>query len=111
MPNHEKYDTICRVPVKESGQRLIEKAISAMKDINETTQDTNDGIESPVATYGQTTQTIEFSIVARVLGVILFVALVLLGTYLAKFAGQILLGYIVGFAGFGLLRVLWHVKR
>ena len=45
MPNHEKYDTICRVPVKESGQRLIEKAISAMKDINETTKDTNDGMK------------------------------------------------------------------
>ena len=48
---------------------------------------------------------------ARVLGVVLFIVLILLGTYLAKIAGHILLGYIVGFAGLGLLRVLWHIRR
>ena len=54
---------------------------------------------------------VEYSIGARVLGVVFFIVLILLGTYLAKIAGQVLLGYIVGFAGFGVLRVLWHVKR
>jgi hypothetical protein len=56
-------------------------------------------------------QKIEYSIGARVLGVVLFIALILLGTYLAKIAGHILLGYIAGFAGLGLLRVLWHIRR
>ena len=59
----------------------------------------------------QAPKVVEYSIGARVLGVVFFIALILLGTYLAKIAGQILLGYIVGFAGFGLLRVLWHVRR
>ena len=59
----------------------------------------------------QAPKVVEYSIGARVLGVVFFIVLVLLGTYLAKIAGQILLGYIVGFAAFGLLRVLWHVRR
>ena len=59
----------------------------------------------------QAPKVVEYSIGARVLGVVFFIALILLGTYLANFAGQILLGYIVGFAGLGLLRVLWHVRR
>ena len=98
------------IRIEKKGESKVTEAEKFFEHGDKAVQDANDGIESPVATYGQT-QTIEFSIVARVLGVILFVALVLLGTYLANFAGQILLGYIVGFAGFGLLRVLWHVKR
>ncbi|MBR4354231.1 MAG: hypothetical protein IKP97_02910 [Kiritimatiellae bacterium] len=59
----------------------------------------------------QAGQKVEYSVGARVLGVVLFIALILLGTYLAKIAGHILLGYIAGFAGLGLLRVLWRVRR
>lgn len=99
------------IRIEKKGETKVTEAEKFFEHGDETVQDANYGIKSPVSTHGQTTQTIEFSIVARVLGVILFVALILLGTYLAKFAGQILLGYIVGFAGFGLLRVLWHVKR
>ena len=68
-----------------------------------------DAAPQPVDT--RAAQKVEYSVGARVLGVILFIALILLGTYLAKIAGHILLGYIVGFAGLGLLRVLWHVRR
>ena len=53
----------------------------------------------------------KFSTGARILGVILFVLLVLLGTWLAKIEGHVLLGYIAGFAGFGLIRILWYVRK
>lgn len=53
----------------------------------------------------------QFSLGARVLGIVLFIVLILLGTYFAKSAGHILLGYIVGFAAFGVLRVLWRVRK
>lgn len=56
-------------------------------------------------------EVVQFSMGARVLGVILFIMLILLGTYLAKTAGHLLLGYIVGLAAFGVLRVLWRVKK
>lgn len=52
----------------------------------------------------------QFSTGARVLGVTLFIVLILLGTYLAKMAGHLLLGYIVGVAAFGILRVLWRIR-
>ena len=48
---------------------------------------------------------------ARILGVILFVLMILLGTYLARMSGHVLLGYIVGAAGFGLLGILWRIRR
>jgi len=57
------------------------------------------------------TEASQFSMGARVLGIVLFIALILLGTYLAKIAGHILLGYIVGAAAFGVLRVLWRVGK
>lgn len=68
-----------------------------------------DAAPQPVDT--RAAQKVEYSVGARVLGVVLFIALILLGTYLAKIAGYVLPGYIVGFAGLGLLRVLWHVRR
>ncbi len=66
---------------------------------------------APQTVEAQVEQNVEYSVGARVLGVVLFIVLILLGTYLAKIAGHVLLGYIVGFAGLGLLRVLWRVKR
>lgn len=59
----------------------------------------------------QPTEASQFSMGARVLGIVLFIVLILLGTYLAKIAGHILLGYIVGAAAFGVLRVLWRVGK
>ena len=70
-----------------------------------------DEVESPTPAKKQPTQAIEYSIAARFIGVILFVCLILLGTYLARISGHALLGCIAGAAGFGLLRVLWHVRR
>ena len=54
---------------------------------------------------------IEFSMAARIFGVILFVLMMFLGTYLARISGHVLLGYIAGAAGFGLLGALWRVRR
>ena len=59
----------------------------------------------------QVEQKVEYSVGARVLGIVIFILLILLGTYLAKIAGHILLGYIAGFAGLGLLRVLWRIRK
>ena len=70
-----------------------------------------DGDAAPRNVDSRVAQKVEYSVGARVLGVVLFIALILLGTYLAKIAGYVLPGYIVGFAGLGLLRVLWHVRR
>lgn len=69
------------------------------------------GNAAPCNGAARVEQKVEYSVGARVLGVVLFIVLILLGTYLAKIAGHILLGYIVGFAGLGLLRVLWHIRR
>lgn len=69
------------------------------------------GNAAPCNGAARVEQKVEYSVGARVLGVVLFIVLILLGTYLAKIAGHILLGYIIGFAGLGLLRVLWHIRR
>jgi len=69
------------------------------------------GYVAPQAADVQVEQKIKYSVGARVLGVVLFIALTLLGTHLAKNAGYILFGYIFVFAGFGILRALWYVRR
>ena len=43
----------------------------------------------------------------RVIGVVAFIALILLGTYLARMTDQVLAGYIVGAAAFAVLGALW----
>lgn len=47
----------------------------------------------------------------RVIGVVAFIALILLGTYLARMTDQVLAGYIVGAAAFAVLGALWKVKK
>ena len=43
----------------------------------------------------------------RVVGIVAFVVLILLGTYLARMTDQVLAGYIVGAAAFAVLGALW----
>lgn len=52
-----------------------------------------------------------YSISARVFGVIVFIALILVGTYLARMTDHALAGYIVGAAAFAVLGALWKVKK
>ena len=64
-----------------------------------------------VATGGTAVESQQFSMGMRILGVVLFIVLILLGTYLAKIAGHILFGFIVGAGAFSILRVLWWVRK
>ena len=60
---------------------------------------------------GENGRDVEYSIPARIFGVVLFVVLILAGTYLARLAHKELLGLIVGAAGFGVLRIFWHMRK
>ena len=53
----------------------------------------------------------ENSVPYRVVGVVVFIALILLGTYLARMTDQVLAGYIVGAAAFAVLGAVWKVKK
>lgn len=51
------------------------------------------------------------TVVYRAFGVVAFVALIMLGTYLARLTDHLLAGYIVGAAAFAVLGALWKSKK
>ena len=95
------------IRIEKKGVPKVTEAEKFFEHGDKAVQEANDG----TAVEPRLPQRMEFSMGARILGVILFVLMMLLGTYLARMSEHVLLGYIVGAAGFGLLGILWHIKR
>ena len=95
------------IRIEKKGEARVTEAEKCFEHGDKSVQDASDG----TAVEPKLLQRMEFSMGARILGVILFVLMMLLGTYLARMSGHVLLGYIVGAAGFGLLSILWRIRR
>lgn len=50
-------------------------------------------------------------IVCKVLAVVVFIVLILIGTYFARISGPALLGYIIGAAAFIIAPWIWNSRR
>ena len=48
------------------------------------------------------------SVVAKVVAVVVFLALILIGTYFARISGPAILGYIIGAAAFIVAPMIWR---
>ena len=95
------------IRIEKKGDVKVTEAEKFFEHGDKAVQDASDG----TAVEPRLPQRMEFSMGARILGVILFVLMILLGTYLARMSGHVLLGYIAGAAGFGLLGILWRIRR
>jgi riboflavin transporter FmnP len=66
---------------------------------------------APIPSIDATKAGTAHSIPARILGGIVFIVLILIGTYLARMTSHVLVGYIVGAAAFIILKSTWNIRK